>query len=71
MGGSKSPGESGQYGEKGQSSPTNIPGARYRAVRLFDSSRREFWLFGGYGFGSESSGAVKNKIIITPYPSTK
>ena len=43
----------GVYGEKGISNTTNVPGSRSGAVGWFDSVREEFWLFGGYGYGSD------------------
>jgi len=30
----------------------NDPGARDGASGFYDSSKKEFWLFGGYAFGS-------------------
>ena len=42
----------GIYGEKGVPSPDNMPGAREDAVGWYDNDRKEFWLFGGEGFGS-------------------
>jgi len=48
-------GQAGDYGTKGAASPTNSPGARYRAVFWTDSNSH-FWLFGGYG--KDASGAT-------------
>ena len=55
------------YGEKGVSSPTNQPGARYAAVGWYDSLRQVFWLFGGIGYGNEGSGLFVQPLcqIIT------
>ena len=43
----------GIYGEKSVPNTTNVPGARWDAVGEYDSLRGEFWLFGGYGYGSD------------------
>ena len=40
----------GSYGEKKNASPDHYPGARRYAVGWYDSIRKEFWLFGGFGF---------------------
>ena len=44
----------GVYGEKGNASITNVPGARRDAVGWFDSLREELWLFGGFGVDSNA-----------------
>ena len=54
MGGSNTTNQPGVYGKKGNASVENIPGARYGAVGWYDSSREEFWLFGGYGYGNQT-----------------
>jgi hypothetical protein len=41
----------GVYGTQGTPAPGNVPGARQDAVSWKDASGN-FWLFGGYGFGS-------------------
>lgn len=46
MGGSDISNQSGVYGTRGTSSPTNVPGARNSAVNWIDASGN-FWLFGG------------------------
>ena len=38
------------FGEKGVPSTTNFPCLRENAVGWFDSSREEFWVFGGAGY---------------------
>ena len=49
----------GVYGLKGVADKNNtdknhIPGARWAAVGLYDSYRREFWLSGGYGLANST-----------------
>jgi len=53
--GSDSLNQVGLYGTKGQGDQGNIPGARYSSRSWFDSQGR-FWLFGGAGADSTSSG---------------
>ena len=50
--GSTTSDQSGVYGEKGEASTENVPGARYSAVGWFDNTKQELWLFGGIGYGS-------------------
>ena len=45
-------GEVGIYGQKGVPSTANMPGARQSAVGWYDESSKEFWLFGGQGYGN-------------------
>ena len=52
--GSDTTNQPGVYGEKGNASHVNIPGAREGAVGWVDSLRQELWLFGGYGYGNSS-----------------
>ena len=60
MAGSHIINQPGVYGEKGNASTANIPGARYTAVGWYDSSTHELWLFGGQGIDSfTNSGAYK------------
>lgn len=40
--------QAGVYGTKGETDPSNIPGARYYAASWVDP-QGNFWLFGGYG----------------------
>jgi len=47
--GSDTGGQAGIYGTKGTAAPTNVPGARNRAVSWLDSSSK-LWLFGGLGY---------------------
>jgi len=49
LGGFNSKNNPGIYGVKGIPSSDNQPGARYGAAGWFDVSRKEFWLFGGFG----------------------
>jgi len=53
--GSNTPNERGVYGEKGNASIENVPGAREGAVGWYDDLREEFWLFGGVGCASNST----------------
>ena len=50
MSGSNTTDQQGFYGEIGVASTENVPGARVGAVGCYDSSRQEFWLFGGLSF---------------------
>ena len=45
----------GEYGEQGNASTSNSPGARDGALAWFDSSTQECWIFGGFGYASDSS----------------
>jgi len=56
--GSNTINQPGIYGVKGNASTTNVPGGRYGAVGWFDGSTQEFWLFGGYGYGSDTVGML-------------
>jgi len=49
MAGSLAVNQSGVYDKQ-----DNVPGARYGAVGCYDSLNKEFWLFGGEGFGNDS-----------------
>jgi N-acetylneuraminic acid mutarotase len=49
--GSNTADQAGIYGTQGTASPSNVPGARYRAASWRDSSGI-LWLFGGYGYDS-------------------
>lgn len=58
MSGSSVPEESGgQYGAQGVPSKLNSPGPRISSSSWYDSTKRELWLFGGYGFASSLSAA--------------
>jgi len=56
IGGSDSPNQPGVYGEKGNANTFFVPSARKGAAGWFDSSKREFWLFGGIGYGNVGAG---------------
>lgn len=43
----------GVYGTKGVADPSNVPGSRHEAISWADPSGA-LWLFGGFGFGSDS-----------------
>ena len=53
--GSETVDQPGIYGEKGSASTENVPGAREGALGWYNSVRKEFWLFGGYGIDNTSS----------------
>jgi len=55
----------GVYGEKGNASPDNYPGARQGAVGWYDSLRQEFWLFGGLGCGFNNCSSIGMLFIMT------
>jgi N-acetylneuraminic acid mutarotase len=55
VGGPQTPSADGVYGQQGQASPTNWPGARQSAPVWRDSSGN-LWLFGGYGYDSSHVG---------------
>ena len=47
LGGSTTVNAKGVYGSKGVEDPNFVPSARGSAVRWYDESRKELWLFGG------------------------
>ncbi|HMK25824.1 MAG TPA: kelch repeat-containing protein [Chitinophagaceae bacterium] len=51
--------EAGNYGVRGIESETNKPGARYGSQTWTDASGN-LWLFGGYGYNSNSSGILND-----------
>ena len=53
--GSNTSSQPGVYGPLGDASTEYLPSARYGAIGWFDSLREELWLFGGLGFGNDSS----------------
>jgi len=55
VGGPQTPSADGVYGDLGQASPTNWPGARQSAQVWRDASGN-LWLFGGYGYDSSHVG---------------
>lgn len=61
MGGSNVVGHDGVYGTLGMSGSGNFPGARQYAVGWTDTSGN-FWLFGGYGYGSSGSPGVLDDL---------
>jgi len=48
----------GVYGEKGNASANNFPGARYDAVGWYDSLSQELWMFGGLGLPTSGSSGM-------------
>ena len=61
MGGSNLLNQQGSYGTQGTAAASNIPGARYGAVSWIDKSGN-FWLFGGYGYGSSGTFQYLNDL---------
>ena len=53
----------GVYGVKGVPSTSNVPGSRREAVGWYDSSRQEFWLFGGWGNDVNISGSGASSLV--------
>ncbi|MBN1765567.1 MAG: right-handed parallel beta-helix repeat-containing protein [Sedimentisphaerales bacterium] len=53
--------QSGVYGTKGISNPTNVPGARTGSISWADSNDN-LWLFGGCGFDSVGNRGVLNDL---------
>lgn len=49
-------GQAGVYGTKGTADSANVPGGRTGAAAWIDNANT-LWLFGGFGFGSASSGS--------------
>jgi hypothetical protein len=54
MGGNKSINQYGVYGEKGEESPSNYPGARQGTTSWVDA-QGNMWLFGGDGWNADSN----------------
>jgi len=57
----------GVYGTLGNVSTENVPGGRCCAVGWFDSSKQEFWLFGGSGFNNNANGTHHFRTDICVY----
>jgi len=53
--------QAGNYGTKGVTAPSNVPGAREGAVSWVDH-QGNFWLFGGYGWDSAGSSGNFNDL---------
>ena len=64
MGGSNTTNQQGVYGEKGEASTANIPGARSGAVGWYDSSQEEFWMFDGIS-GSSACESIEYKKYLS------
>lgn len=47
----------GTYGTKGVESDLNYPGARFAGTSWYNVAENSVYIFGGYGYGSSSSGA--------------
>ncbi len=61
MSGTNTINQPGSYGTKGSPAPTNMPGARYRAVSWVDSDGN-LWFFGGYGTDANGVGGYFNDL---------
>lgn len=61
VGGDKTNNKPGIYGTRGSAATTNKPGARYSASGCVDGNG-DFWLFGGYGYGSSSPDSYLNDL---------
>ena len=59
MSGANTARQIGTYGTKGVPDAANVPGARINSVSWTDSDGN-LWLFGGYGYGSTSSGYLND-----------
>ena len=71
MGGSKSVNQPGVYGEKDTPDTDNCPGARYGSMGWYDSSRQEFWLLGGVGYGNSSTTGTRLLLTLPNRQSTE
>jgi len=61
--GSNTVNQSGTYGDKGTTAPSNVPGARELSISWVDS-KNNLWLFGGYGFDSAGTDGWLNDMWI-------
>jgi N-acetylneuraminic acid mutarotase len=61
MAGSSTAGQIGSYVTAGKFSAGNIPGSRYYGTNWTDS-KGNFWLFGGYGYGTSSNFGSLNDL---------
>ena len=62
--GSNSTNQSGSYGTRGTAAAANTPGARYRSKSW--ESGGKFFLFGGHGYGTSSSGKLNDLWEYNP-----
>jgi hypothetical protein len=53
--------QNGNYGEKGVSSPSNFPGARFSIQGVYNKTTNTMWIFGGFGYGE--TGGMKLGIV--------
>lgn len=63
--GNTTPEQPGVYGNKGGFATANNPGSRYHAAAWVDASGN-FWLFGGFGFGSAGNGVLNDMWVYRP-----
>lgn len=50
----------GVYGTKGTPAAANVPGSRQKAVRWFDGTGGNLWVFGGYGWSGVNLGDLND-----------
>jgi len=65
--GSNTANQAGTYGSLGLAAPSNVPGARHRAVSWVDSGGK-FWFFGGWGY--DSAGNISHLSDLWNYDPT-
>jgi gliding motility-associated-like protein len=65
VGGSNRLNQEGSYGERGQSSASNLPGGRFQSTAWVDNSGN-FWLFGGFGYAKDKLGPLNDLWKLTP-----
>jgi N-acetylneuraminic acid mutarotase len=53
------------YGTRGTADPSNIPGGRHSSVTFIDSSGN-LWLFGGFGWGTDTQGYLNDLWKFDP-----
>jgi hypothetical protein len=53
MSGSNQGNQRGTYGNMGEPSPSNVPGARTKLLSWVDNEG-SFWIFGGYGYAGKN-----------------
>lgn len=66
MGGNFSVNQPGTYGEQGNASTSNFPGARRGAFACYDSTHQQLWVFGGFGYtdGTSNESTCFNKFYL-------
>ncbi len=59
--GANTPDQNGNYGAKGITAATNVPGARQASINCVDNSG-VFWMYGGYGFPETGAHSYLNDL---------